>query len=464
MVDSKITALTSIGTITDPVLDQMVIVDVSDPSMAATGTTKKVTLNQLLATSPTATLASAAITGDLTVKTNVLKVDTTNNRVGIGTASPAAGNLLHISGTVAVPLLMQRTGSNDVYLSFTDNSGLFGYFGFSNGDLRFQTPGSSYANKYVISSDGTSTWSNVGGVAGTAMTLNSTGLGIGSSPSYKLHIGTSQASQTTIYVDNQANDPAASSALTLSAYGGSWNLSVPRSATFVNPLIFKFGATEMMRIDSSGNVGVGVTPSAWAATFKAIDIGSGCLVSQPANQTAGIFANAFGNGTNYTRKANGLAAGYDIFNGAHYWLNAPTGLAGTTFAFGNAAMTLDASGNLLVGTTGVAGSSSNATTLVLGGARSANGSVSALVSTATTIFSITASLRGRYEVVAMVAGSGSVGALSSIATVIWDGSAGRVVANNGTNLTITLSGSDVQITQTSATTQTVFWSFLRIAL
>ena len=31
---------------------------------------------------------TAAITGDLTVDTNVLKVDTTNNRVGIGTASP----------------------------------------------------------------------------------------------------------------------------------------------------------------------------------------------------------------------------------------------------------------------------------------------------------------------------------------------------------------------------------------
>jgi hypothetical protein len=107
-----------------------------------------------------------------------------------------------------------------------------------------------------------------------------------------------------------------------------------------------------MTLDSSGNVGVGVTPSAWAATFKAIDIGSGCVVSQPANQSVGIFANAFGNGTNYTRKALGLAAGYDIYNGAHYWLNAGSGAAASTFSFGTAAMTLDASGNLLVGTTG----------------------------------------------------------------------------------------------------------------
>jgi hypothetical protein len=75
MPDSKITALTSIGTSTDPANDPLVIVDVSDTSMAATGTTKKVSLNNLLACSPSATLASATITGDLTVKINVLKVD-----------------------------------------------------------------------------------------------------------------------------------------------------------------------------------------------------------------------------------------------------------------------------------------------------------------------------------------------------------------------------------------------------
>lgn len=67
MPDSKITALTSISTSTDPANDPLVIVDVSDTSMAATGTTKKVTLNNLLACSPTATLASATITGNSTV-------------------------------------------------------------------------------------------------------------------------------------------------------------------------------------------------------------------------------------------------------------------------------------------------------------------------------------------------------------------------------------------------------------
>jgi len=81
MADSKITALTSISTSTDPAVDPLVIVDVSDTSMAASGTSKKVTLNNLLSSSPTATGAftvsglvtagSASITGAATVGTTL---------------------------------------------------------------------------------------------------------------------------------------------------------------------------------------------------------------------------------------------------------------------------------------------------------------------------------------------------------------------------------------------------------
>jgi hypothetical protein len=45
---------------------------------------------------------SAAITGDLTVDTSTLKVDSTNDRVGIGTASPAAGAKLGVFGATSV--------------------------------------------------------------------------------------------------------------------------------------------------------------------------------------------------------------------------------------------------------------------------------------------------------------------------------------------------------------------------
>jgi hypothetical protein len=49
----------------------MPIVDVSDTSMAASGTTKRISINNILACSPTATLASATITGAATVGTTL---------------------------------------------------------------------------------------------------------------------------------------------------------------------------------------------------------------------------------------------------------------------------------------------------------------------------------------------------------------------------------------------------------
>ena len=100
MADSKITALTSISTSTDPANDPLVIVDVSDTSMAASGTTKKVTLNNLLACSPTATLASATITGAATVGTTlgVTGASTFTGSVGIGAASSAKLSVTDANG------------------------------------------------------------------------------------------------------------------------------------------------------------------------------------------------------------------------------------------------------------------------------------------------------------------------------------------------------------------------------
>lgn len=128
MADTKITALAAITTV-DPAADVLPIVDISDTSMAASGTTKKITSNQILGAGGTATLASATITGDLTVDTNVLKVDTTNNRVGIGTATP--GFPLHVQSATAVFKLESSTGTNPAYLYTTSTGGDF-YFGRDN--------------------------------------------------------------------------------------------------------------------------------------------------------------------------------------------------------------------------------------------------------------------------------------------------------------------------------------------
>ena len=122
MADTKITALTAL-TAADPANDVIPIVDVSDTSMAASGTTKKISVNNILGASGTATLASATITGDLTVDTSTLKVDSTNNRVGIGLASGMTAPLEVQSNTSGTSINMRGRSDNSGAMRFFANDG-----------------------------------------------------------------------------------------------------------------------------------------------------------------------------------------------------------------------------------------------------------------------------------------------------------------------------------------------------
>jgi hypothetical protein len=230
---------------------------------------------------------TATITGDLTVDTSTLKVDSANNRVGIGTATPdnqlsvraASVAVIDVRGGVGGAGALQISGNGTTLgttsFDLIQNSlGAIVYQRDAN-PLFFNVNGSE---RYAISSAGVATWSNVGGVAGTAMTLNSTGLG------------------------------------------------------------------------------VGVTPSAWNSSYKAIQFGSGGAVSGHTSSSLPWFvasSNAFINSAGDWKYINNgyatryLARGDD---GTQSWSTSASGSAGGTITF-TQAMTLDASGNLLVGTT-----------------------------------------------------------------------------------------------------------------
>lgn len=78
------------------------------------------------------------IGGDLTVDTNTLYVDSTNNRVGIGTSSPS--NILHVSGTSGTPVLLERTNGAACTLAFKGNATTNNpYLGATSDDLYFNT-------------------------------------------------------------------------------------------------------------------------------------------------------------------------------------------------------------------------------------------------------------------------------------------------------------------------------------
>ena len=99
MADTKITALAAIATV-DPAADVLPIVDISDTSMAASGTTKKVTSNQILGAGGTATLASAAITGAATVGTT-LGVTGASTLASVGVTGAATVGTTLLVGTNA---------------------------------------------------------------------------------------------------------------------------------------------------------------------------------------------------------------------------------------------------------------------------------------------------------------------------------------------------------------------------
>jgi hypothetical protein len=117
-------------------------------------------------------------------------------------------------------------------------------------------------------------------------------------------------------------------------------------------LIFQTNSTEKMRVDSSGNVGIGVTPSVWTAGFKAFQVGAGsALWTNNTVTRTSLTANFYYNGSDLFI-GNGYAHAYwqDGANGHRWFTSSVANASGAgASATMNQAMTLDASGNLLVG-------------------------------------------------------------------------------------------------------------------
>jgi len=211
MADTKITALAAIATV-DPAADVLPIVDISDTSMAASGTTKKITSNQILGSGGTATLASATITGDLT-----------------------AARLIVTGGTIPANGLWLPTTNT---LEFSANS----------------------LAQYRIAPLGVFSWYD--GAGGTRMTLDSTGLGVGVSPSYTIHAkkvlsGTSTTVNGLLYLENTGAGNSAKITLT---DGVSNNGYIVYSFETGTPTLgLGVGSAQQLVVNSSGNVGIGAS-------------------------------------------------------------------------------------------------------------------------------------------------------------------------------------------------------------
>ena len=134
----------------------------------------------------------------------------------------------------------------------------------------------------------------------------------------------------------------------IESYDGGFEIRTLTSA----PHIFIINSSEKMRLDTSGNLGLGVTPKAWAAGYKAIQVGSYSSVQDVSGFTI-IGCNYYNDGQD--KSLNGGAVSRYLQNGgAHTWQRVASSTANNPISFTDS-MVLDASGNLGVGTASASG-------------------------------------------------------------------------------------------------------------
>lgn len=118
------------------------------------------------------------------------------------------------------------------------------------------------------------------------------------------------------------------------------------------------GATERLRVDSAGNVGIGLSPSAWASSLSGTieNLSGGLYPYHPGGGVydVGVFTNAYYDGTWRYKNTGSSSAAYFMSSNTsssgnrHTWRVAGTGTAGSGITYTDA-MVLDAGGKLGVG-------------------------------------------------------------------------------------------------------------------
>jgi len=186
------------------------------------------------------------------------------------------------------------------------------------------------------------------GAATTAVTIDtSQNVGVGqTSPAARLDL-LAASGETKVILRNVGNSSDASTYVSgETGSTGDWaNLGLAAR----HAIRFYSNNSEKMRLDSAGNLGLGVTPASWAGgTENALQVKNGSIYGYGTYET-GYSVNAYYNG-GWKYISTETASQYKQSSGVHSWYTAASGTAGNAISF-TQAMTLTTAGNLLAGKT-----------------------------------------------------------------------------------------------------------------
>jgi hypothetical protein len=160
--------------------------------------------------------------------------------------------------------------------------------------------------------------------------------------------------ENVIAIGNGTNNPKIGLA---SISGYRWNTRI-RDVGGNGEYVIRYeeGSLDALVLNRSGNLGLGVTPSAWDGNFiRAIQIGdnNGSISSFTTGNTSSDWLflnnNALYDSGGWKYIASSGVAQYAITNSEHRWLTAPSGTAGNAISF-TQAMTLGSNSGLSIGT------------------------------------------------------------------------------------------------------------------
>jgi hypothetical protein len=280
--------------------------------------------------------------------TSLMTLSSAGN-LGIGTSSPAYK--LDVNGSANVNGDITLASNSGVFFSGagTYNAGVFGRTG------------------------GTEVAVNVGAASEIAR-FTTTGLGIGtSSPDGKLDVAQAMINGSTSAFTSPHLALTATSSTDTTGFVGmtmatsdsanyGFSYGALRSNGGLGSLIWKYhfnsaSGTELMRLDSYGNLGLGVTPSVWGGSYKAFQLTNAGRSLAATGAGAGdltLAFNAIYDSTDsrweYAGTGDAAVRYSQTGSGIHAWYNAAVGTAGNAITF-TQAMSLTASGDWLLGKT-----------------------------------------------------------------------------------------------------------------